>query len=506
MAQNSAYLVPFALFFFGIVAIMLLTIRTEETLGVPDFMYGVVVDAGSSHTAMYIYKWPADKQNGTGLVTQHRECRVKGGGISSYMGQSGAAGWSLEACLDKAVVDIPKARHHLTPIYLGATAGMRLLTLTHPNASSQILKEVGQKIQSYPFKYNGAAILSGQAEGAYGWVTVNYLLENLIKYGFVGRWLSPDRPTVGALDLGGASTQITFLTEQRLEDKRDVMELRLYGRDYSLYTHSFLCYGRDQALNMLLAQLIKSQSYGQSGAVSHPCYPTGYEVTLEMSLVFDSPCTSGSRPVPARPLLDVLVKGTGHYDQCLGNVSQIFSFSPCPFSKCSFNQAFQPNVTGSFMAFSAFYYTHAFLERTTGISVSSPSELEEAAKAICGKTFAELERLVPEQRSRLQQYCATAAFIRVMLLRGYGFDRTSFQHISFQKKAGDTSVGWALGYMLSLSSLLPAEGAPVMRALTHGAWAGLLSLFILLLIVALLVTLVRAMAVMKKRRGGESHI
>jgi Golgi nucleoside diphosphatase len=54
-------------------------------------------------------------------------------------------------------------------------------SLTHPNASAQILKEVGQKIQSYPFNYNGAAILSGQAEGAYGWVTVNYLLENLIK-------------------------------------------------------------------------------------------------------------------------------------------------------------------------------------------------------------------------------------------------------------------------------------------------------------------------------------
>ena len=77
------------------------------------------------------------------------------------------------------------------------------------------------------------------------------------QYGFVGHWLSPDRPTVGALDLGGASTQITFLTEQRLEDQKDVMQLRLYGRDYTLYTHSFLCYGRDQALKMLLAHLIK---------------------------------------------------------------------------------------------------------------------------------------------------------------------------------------------------------------------------------------------------------
>ncbi|CAL8317800.1 unnamed protein product [Lota lota] len=501
MAHHSAFLVPFALFVVGIVAIMLLTIRTEETYGVPDFMYGIVVDAGSSHSAVYIYKWPADKQNGTGVVTQHRECHVQGGGISSYVGQSGAAGRSLEACLDKAVTDIPKARHHLTPIYLGATAGMRLLALTHPNVSSRLLQEVGQKIQSYPFSYSGAAILSGQEEGAYGWVTVNYLLENLIKYGFVGRWLSPDRPTVGALDLGGASTQITFLTEERVEDKRDVMQLRLYGRDYALYTHSFLCYGRDQALQRLLAHLIKS--YGQSGVVVHPCYPVGYEVTMAMSQVFDSPCTRSSRPNPNRPLPDVLVRGTGRYDECLANVSQIFSFSHCPFSQCSFDQVFQPNVTGNFMAFSAFYYTHAFLERTTGISVSSPSELDEAAKTMCQMTFDELLRLAPDQESRLQQYCATASFVRVLMLRGYGFDRTSFPHISFQKKAGDTSVGWALGYMLTLSSLLPAEGAPIMKSLTHGAWAGLLSLFTLLLIVALVLTLSKAL-VRKRRGGGET--
>jgi len=54
-------------------------------------------------------------------------CTFTGGGISSYAGQTGAAGRSLEACLEQAVTDIPKGRHHLTPIYLGATAGMRLL-------------------------------------------------------------------------------------------------------------------------------------------------------------------------------------------------------------------------------------------------------------------------------------------------------------------------------------------------------------------------------------------
>lgn len=47
--------------------------------------------------------------------------------------------------------------------------------------SDQILQEVSQKIQSYPFSFQGADILTGTEEGAYGWVTVNYLLENFIK-------------------------------------------------------------------------------------------------------------------------------------------------------------------------------------------------------------------------------------------------------------------------------------------------------------------------------------
>ncbi len=62
---------------------------------------------------------------------------------------------------------------------------MRLLcvptSISSPDQSGQILQEVGHKIESYPFSYQGAAILSGQQEGAYGWVTVNYLLENFIK-------------------------------------------------------------------------------------------------------------------------------------------------------------------------------------------------------------------------------------------------------------------------------------------------------------------------------------
>lgn len=78
-----------------------------------------------------------------------------------------------------------------------------------------------------------------------------------IQYDFVGRWLNPGRATIGALDLGGASTQIAFETSEKVENKDNAMELKLYGQTYRIYTQSFLCYGQDQFLRKLLAHLIK---------------------------------------------------------------------------------------------------------------------------------------------------------------------------------------------------------------------------------------------------------
>lgn len=75
------------------------------------------------------------------------------------------------------------------------------------------------------------------------------------------RWLYPlgnesnSQETYGALDLGGASTQITFVPgNQTIESSENALYFRLYGKDYNVYTHSFLCYGKDQAL---LKKLIK---------------------------------------------------------------------------------------------------------------------------------------------------------------------------------------------------------------------------------------------------------
>lgn len=40
--------------------------------------FGIVFDAGSSHTSLFVYRWPADKENDTGVVSQALACQVKG--------------------------------------------------------------------------------------------------------------------------------------------------------------------------------------------------------------------------------------------------------------------------------------------------------------------------------------------------------------------------------------------------------------------------------------------
>lgn len=40
----------------------------------------------------------------------------------------------------------------------------------------------------------------------------------------------------------------------------------------------------------------------------------------------------------------------------------------------------------------------------------------------------------PEDQARLQDYCAVSVFVKILMLRGYSFDETTFPHISFQKK------------------------------------------------------------------------
>ncbi|KAH0615620.1 hypothetical protein JD844_005078 [Phrynosoma platyrhinos] len=275
--------------------------------------YGIVLDAGSSHTALFVYKWPADKENDTGI------------------------------------------------------------------ASDRVLEAVVSTLKEYPFDFRGARILSGEDEGVFGWVTANYLLENFIKYGWIGQWVRPKKKTLGAMDLGGASTQITFETPEEIESRpANAVTLRLYGQTYKVYTHSCkVCAEGGEPL--LAAGLRQKFQHGQR---------------LQLPL---------HRQREAHQLLP-----HGHRE----------------------HERLRERKT----AFSAFFYTVDFIQSEMKRRVTTPRDLEEAAAEICNSTWSELYEKAPKMEKFLADYCPMANFVYLILMEGYKFNDTNFPDITFQKK------------------------------------------------------------------------
>lgn len=52
-------------------------------------------------------------------------------------------------------------------------------SIVNSSASKNVFQAVEKALRNSPFSYQGARILSGQEEGAFGWVTVNYLDDRL---------------------------------------------------------------------------------------------------------------------------------------------------------------------------------------------------------------------------------------------------------------------------------------------------------------------------------------
>uniref|UniRef100_A0A2K5MG96 Ectonucleoside triphosphate diphosphohydrolase 8 n=1 Tax=Cercocebus atys TaxID=9531 RepID=A0A2K5MG96_CERAT len=438
--------------------------------------FGIVFDAGSSHTSLFLYQWPADKENGTGVVSQALACQVEGPGISSYTSDPAQAGESLRGCLEEALVLIPEAQHRKTPMFLGATAGMRLLRQKNSSQARDIFAAVTQVLGRSPVDFWGAELLAGQDEGAFGWITVNYGLGTLVKYSFTGEWIQPPEETlVGALDMGGASTQITFVPGGPILDKSTQADFRLYGSNYSVYTHSYLCFGRDQMLSRLLVGLVQSRP---AALIRHPCYLSGYQTTLALAPLYESPCVH-TTPPPNLPQ-NLTVEGTGNPGACVSAIRELFNFSSCQGREdCAFDGIYQPPLQGKFYAFSNFYYTFHFLNLTSGQPLST---VNATIWEFCQRPWKLVEASYPGQDRWLRDYCASGLYILTLLHEGYRFSEETWPSLEFRKQAGGVDIGWTLGYMLNLTRMIPADAPAQLWAVSYGVWVAKVVFMVLTLV------------------------
>ncbi|NXP13603.1 ENTP8 diphosphohydrolase, partial [Thinocorus orbignyianus] len=464
----------------SIIALVLSLVRIEDVTLPATVKYGMVFDAGSSHTSLFVYQWDSDKENDTGVVSQTLSCDVQGQGISSYANDPTKAGDSLRECLDKALQVVPAAKQRHVPAYLGATAGMRLLRAQNSSAADQVLAEVAKTMQEYPVSFKGAQILTGEEEGAYGWITINYLLDSFTKYcPKAHAWVRPEAAKIfGALDLGGASTQISFMPGSSVIKWNETSKFTLYGYNYSIYRHSYLCYGQDEMQKRLAKQLIVVRR--ELGTrVYHPCYPKGYTETISLASFRTSPCTNSGDTWLILDDRNVTLEGQGNVSGCLAAIKKLFNFSACGQSQdCTFDGIYQPPVSGQFIAFSAFYYNFKFLNLTEGQSLAT---VRETTEHFCTRTWEDVQ----ENPERLPKYCGNANYILTLLLDAYKFNETSWNNIFFQMKVESTSVGWTLGYMLNLTNMISAEAPAWVKGHVPSLWAAAVAFIVLILVLGL---------------------
>lgn len=408
-----------------------------------DDGYAVIVDAGSSGCRVHVFKLEWDKSGVSKIPHVHlpdHKLKVKPG-LSSFKDNPSAAGPSLEGIMKFAMDNIPKEYHSQTPVRLAATAGLRMIPA---EAANQILDSCYQYISSHtPFivKREKVAVISGRDEGAFGWASVNYLYKRL--KGMANEKLG----TVGTIEMGGASTQITAQLLQPPADaptKPWAYMLSLAGASYPLYTHSYLGYGQDAARAKYNELLPTSED---------PCFPKNYSKTVPSGNPYDG--KDG-------------VRGTGNYTACRRRIeSEMFPRAMCQEEPCSFGGVHQPAIwpatpsAGGFVMFENFFHSSravGVIGMESGVGVP---DFERAGEEYCRRKWDEIVKrtqtgLYPAMQTGDEtKYCFSMAFFAAFLGKGLGVPAGS--KFPVVGSIDGVDIDWSLGMMLA--EVLPSQPA-----------------------------------------------
>lgn len=398
-----------------------------------DERWAVVVDAGSTGSRVHIFKFTSGKK---GLLElQFDKFDQLKPGLSSYADDPSGAANSLKPLLELAVSTVPTIHHDSTPIMIGATAGLRLL----PDGKADIiLAEVRTWLRKYPFKFqdDDVKILSGVDEGAFAWLTLNYLLGHLGK---------PHSETVAAIDLGGGSVQEAFAmsdVEARLAPKADyVTHLRGGGQEYSVYVYSYLGYG----LMAGRAAVLQEDPNGPEDD-THPCIHSGH---------------TGEYEYGGKKFVAVGHEDGASHGQCAATVkSALKSGNRCgaPQKQCSFSGAWAgPRIP------SVFYVSSYFWDRAADAGLVNDEKsiqakvqaghFGKAAEKACPLDVTSLEKTFPRvQEVHRPFFCLDLTYAFTLLTHGFKIPRE--KEITLVKKVeykGETvEAAWPLGAAINM--------------------------------------------------------
>uniref|UniRef100_A0A672HYA2 nucleoside diphosphate phosphatase n=1 Tax=Salarias fasciatus TaxID=181472 RepID=A0A672HYA2_SALFA len=383
----------------------------------PGLQYGVMFDAGSTGTRVHVFKFQM-KSRAAPSLQQETFSSIQPG-LSSYADDPEKCSSGILALLDLARSSIPSSMWSRTPVVLKATAGLRLLP---GDKAGQLLDTVRALFQKSPFMSteDSVSIMTGQDEGISAWVTVNFL---------TGGLQGPGSGTVGILDLGGGSTQITFSPpdQKSVQMSNDVLlSFQMFNITHTVYTHSYLGLG---LMSTRLDVLGGGHSAGGSRELVSPCLAPGYVGSW----------AHGEAVYRVRGQTAGTGTGTGTvYQACVSRVETVLDGTVRRTS---------PLDGLDFYAFS-YYYDRAvdlrLVDEQLGGTVRV-SDYTAAAQTVCSSLSSS-----PPVSPFL---CLDLVYISV-LLQQLGF--LPDQQLKLARTIGDVETSWALGAALQyLQTLNP---------------------------------------------------
>jgi len=247
--------------------LLALTDSSMNILGLCPAVYAVVLDAGSTGSRVLAFSFYKNPLTENIVLVDEFFHEVKPG-LSSFATNPEAGADTITSLLSLAQERIPQQKWSMVPVTLKATAGLRLL----PAAQSEaLISAVQERMEKSGFDNRGVGMLSELDEGVFGWMTVNYLLDQLHN----------PRKSFVALDLGGGSTQITFLPKYEktfLSTPTSFLHpMKVFTNAHTIYSHSYLGLGLMAAREAIFKH---NDPEGSTSLVS-PCMVTTSPTTWE---------------------------------------------------------------------------------------------------------------------------------------------------------------------------------------------------------------------------------
>ncbi len=440
-----------------------------DSLPRDSFSYLAMIDAGSSGCRAHVFRYGklGTLSGPLYIVPKHDSRKVKPG-LSSFKTNPTDAGASLEGLVAFMKEQVPEKDWATTPIWLKATAGLRMVSENQREAILGSVRDfLGDSSRSpFLFRRSYAKVIPGNEEGGFGWISFNYLKKVIGPKRLSGsKAISP----YAVVEMGGASTQVTQVASnpkevQSISDKYK-FSFSIEGQSYTLYTFSYLGYGAEQAREKLNDYYVSNTKHhdnaaiadkGSSGkTINDACLNNGYkrpEVTPRTSQ-YEGPDGAFN------------VQGVGSGTGCTTSLQTIFQPVDTISDKCeddgpySFHCVYQPDFvknSKNFLVFENFFYTAKALgvapvESGDGDEkqwplLTTPKLMRATADEVCGATWEEFGKKYPKDDTPADQnprWCFSASYTTTFLTHGIGLAEDKV--VTIQKEVDGSEVEWALG-------------------------------------------------------------